>query len=71
MGAMLCIHTHTYTFWVHEKIEVLLCLGLHMRHMEVPRLGVRSELYPLPYTTATAHWILATSWTYTRAHGNT
>ena len=28
--------------------------GLHLRHMEVPRLGVESELPLLPYTTATA-----------------
>ena len=29
-------------------------LGLHSRHMEVPRLGVQLELWPLSYTTATA-----------------
>ena len=29
-------------------------LGLHSRHMEVPRLGVKSELQLLAYTTATA-----------------
>ena len=29
-------------------------LGLHLRHMEVPRLGVESELQLLAYTTATA-----------------
>ena len=29
-------------------------LGPHLRHMEVPRLGVESELQPLAYTTATA-----------------
>ena len=28
-------------------------LGLHPRHTEVPRLGVKSELYLLAYTTAT------------------
>ena len=28
-------------------------LGLHLRHMEVPRLGVESELQLLAYTTAT------------------
>ena len=27
-------------------------LGLHLKHMEVPRLGVKSELQPLTYTTA-------------------
>jgi len=29
-------------------------LGLHPQHMEVPRLGVKSQLYPLAYATATA-----------------
>ena len=29
-------------------------LGLHPQHMEVPRLGVESELQPLAYTIATA-----------------
>ena len=31
-------------------------LGLHLPHMEVPRLGVQSELLPPAYTTATATW---------------
>ena len=31
-------------------------LGPHPRHMEVPRLGVQSELELLAYTTATATW---------------
>ena len=29
-------------------------LGLHLWHMEVPRVGVKSELYLLAYATATA-----------------
>ena len=29
-------------------------LGLHQQHMEVPRLGVESELHLLAYATATA-----------------
>ena len=29
-------------------------LGPHLRHMEVPRLGVQSELQPPAHTTATA-----------------
>ena len=28
--------------------------GLHLQHMEVPRLGIQSELQLLAYTTATA-----------------
>ena len=31
-------------------------LGPQMQHMEVPRLGVKSELQLPPYTTATATW---------------
>ena len=39
---------------------VLFCfLGLHLRHMEVSRLGVESELYLPVYTTATALWDLS------------
>ena len=30
--------------------------GLHPWHMEVPRLGVKLELQPLAYTTATTTW---------------
>ena len=31
-------------------------LGPHLQHMEVPRLGVKSELQLQAYTTATATW---------------
>ena len=40
--------------------------GVHLRHMEVLRLGVRSELQPQPQQ----HRIQATSATYTPAHSN-
>ena len=43
-------------------------LGLHLRHMEVSRLGVESELEPLAYTTATAMWDLSHICDYTAAH---
>ena len=44
---------------LNVKIKLLffffsVILGLHQQHMEVSRLGVESELYPLAYTTATA-----------------
>ena len=32
------------------------CLGPHLQHVEVPRLGVQSELQLPAYTTATATW---------------
>ena len=35
-------------------IIIIVFLGPHPRQMEVPRLGVKSELQPLVYTTATA-----------------
>ena len=38
--------------------------------MEVPRLGVKSELQLWVYTTATAMWDLSCIWVYTTAHGN-
>ena len=44
-------------------------LGLHLWHMEVPRLGVELELQPPAYTTATTQ-DPATSATYTTAHSN-
>ena len=31
-------------------------LGLHLQYMEVPRLGVESELQLLAYDTATGAW---------------
>ena len=34
-------------------------LGLHLRHMEVPRLGAESEPQPLACTTARAQWDLS------------
>ena len=34
--------------------KIFFFLGLHPRHMEVPRLGVELELQPLAYPTATA-----------------
>ena len=36
-------------------------LGLNLQHMEVPRLGIESELQLLAYTTATATQDEATS----------
>ena len=45
--------------------------GQHLRHMEVPRLGVQSKLKLLVYTPEPQqHQIRATSVTYTSAHGN-
>ena len=39
---------------------LLFCfLGLHLQLMEVPRLGVQSELQPPAYSTATATWDLS------------
>jgi len=45
--------------WCHIygiKSYIYIYLGLYPRHMEVPRLGVKSELQLLAYTTATATW---------------
>ena len=37
-----------------KELLLFLFLGPHLRHMEVPRLGVQSELQLPAYTTATA-----------------
>ena len=35
--------------------EIFFCfLGPHVQHIEAPRLGVESELYPLAYAAVTA-----------------
>ena len=44
---LIYLHSDSFFFF-------LFFLGLHPRHMEVPRLGVESELQLLAYTTATA-----------------
>ena len=36
-----------------------LSLGLHSRHMDVPRLGAKSELQLLTYVSGTAPWDLS------------
>ena len=45
-------------------------LGPHSWHMEVPRLGVKSEVQLLAYTTNTATQDPSWSAIYTTAHGN-
>ena len=45
-----------FFFWFllfYFNFYFFVILGLHMRHMEVPRLGVESELQLLAYTTVT------------------
>ena len=54
----LYIYLHSYNFFF-----VVVFLGLHLWYMEVPRLGVQSELQQLGIRAASA--------TYTTAHGNT
>ena len=48
---VICIHIHIQTFFFF--------FGLHPWHMEVPRLGVQSELQLLTYTVVTAMWDLS------------
>ena len=50
-------------------VVILVLLGLHPRHMEVPRLGVESELQLPTYTAATV-MLDPLSETYTTAHAN-
>ena len=46
-------------------------LGPHPQHMELPRLGVKSELHLPAYTTARATPDPSRDCDYTTAHGNT
>ena len=42
---MFCVHLDTAFFFFF-----LVFLGLHLQFMEVPRLGVESEVQPLAYS---------------------
>ena len=50
-------------------ISFFVFLGPYPQYMEVPRLGVQSELQLLDYTTVRATGIPAASASYTTAHG--
>ena len=60
---LLCPSLHISVL-IHSPSLVVFFLELHPQHMEVPRLGVKSELQLPAYTTATA----MASATYTTAH---
>ena len=61
------LHYYKLTFLFF--LSFFICfLGLHLWHMEVPRLGVESELQLPAYTTATGTQDLRQSVTYTTAH---
>ena len=54
---LLCSLISEIAFSSRTSVEVFFFfffLGPHLWHMEVPRLGVKSELQVLAYTTATA-----------------
>ena len=60
-----------FNIFMALRIIFLFCfLGLHWRHMEVPRLEVELELHLPAYTTPQQFRIWALSSTYTSAHGN-
>ena len=59
-------------FLIVYIIIIIICffLGLHPKHLEVPRLDVESELWPLPAPQPQQCQIRVASLTYTTAHGN-
>ena len=64
-------HIYCLVFWRVWGVFLFFCfLGPYVQHMEVPRLGVKSELQLLAYATAIVTWDQAMSVTYTTAHGN-
>ena len=62
-STFVCAHLSRLTEFMFESPLFLLlplfCLGPYPWHMEVPRLGVQSELQQPAYTTATATWDLS------------
>ena len=48
------VYFEKQTFLLFIYLFIFCFLGPHLRHMEVPRLGVKLELQLLAYTTATA-----------------
>ena len=56
---------------VHQYIYLFIVfLGLHLWHMEVPGLGVESQMQLLAYAIATATQDLSHVSTYIAAHSN-
>ena len=51
-GRSFCLREHTYPFFLFSFFFFSVFLGLHLWHMEVPRLGVHLELHLPAYTTA-------------------
>ena len=49
---------------------IFIFLGLHLWHMDVPRLGVKLELQLPAYTQPQQHQIWVVPVTYTAAHSN-
>ena len=74
----VCMHvyySYIYTSVLNKQMQRTFCkaiftllflffcfLGLHLRYMEVPSLGVESELQLLAYTTATAKQDVSCVW---------
>ena len=54
---IFCFLNHSAFFFFYLFIYLFIyILGLRFWHMEIPRLGVESELQLLTYTTATSMW---------------
>ena len=52
----MILQVHCFFVVVVVVVVVFSILGPHLWHMEVPRLGVKSELQLLAYAIATATW---------------
>ena len=58
----VCRYKHTQSNYIPRHPDLLLLfffLGLYLQHMEVPRVGVESELQLPTYPSATATWDLS------------
>lgn len=55
LGSCCCVNTNLISFFLSLSLFLFWSfLGPHLRHTEVPKLGVESELQLPAYTTATA-----------------
>ena len=68
--SLICHHMFYAIFGFLVFCLFFFFVGLHLQHMEVPRLGVQSKLRAPAYTTAAVSWDLSRVCNLTTAHSN-
>ena len=69
---VLCVFSSIFIYYKNYEINIFLffILGLHLWHIDVPRLGVKSELQMRPMPQSRQPRIQAASAVYAAACGN-